>query len=55
VVEEEAEATADKGTRKKPKRAAQEAEEALALQVGVTHVAELSVPQPCIAPIARMW
>ncbi|KAL6160609.1 hypothetical protein ACJBU6_01140 [Exserohilum turcicum] len=55
VVEEEAEATADKGTRKKLKRAAQEAEEALSLQVTVTHVAEKSAPQPYRAPVARMW
>jgi hypothetical protein len=39
--EEGAEATADKETRKKPKRA-QEAKEALALQVSVTRVAEES-------------
>jgi hypothetical protein len=54
VVEGEAEATADKGTRKKLKRA-QEAEEALALQVSVAHVAEESAPQPYRAPVARMW
>ena len=54
VVEEETEATADKGARKKPKRA-QEAEEALALQVNVTHVTEESVPQSYRAPVARMW
>jgi hypothetical protein len=54
VVEGEAEATADKGTRKKLKRAAQEAEEALALQVSVAHVAEESAPQPYRAPVARM-
>jgi hypothetical protein len=54
VVEGETEATADKGTRKKLKRA-QEAEEALALQVSVAHVAEESAPQPYRAPVARMW
>jgi hypothetical protein len=54
AIEEEAEATADKGTRKKPKRA-QEAKEALALQVSVTRVAEESAQQPYRAPVARMW
>jgi hypothetical protein len=42
-------------TRKKLKRAVQEAEEALALQASVTHVAEESAPQPCRPPVARMW
>ena len=55
MVEEGAEATADKGTRKRLKRAAQEAEEALALQASVTHVEEESAPQPYRAPVARMW
>ncbi|KAF1831218.1 hypothetical protein BDW02DRAFT_601018 [Decorospora gaudefroyi] len=55
VVEGEAEATADNGTRKKLKRAAQEAEEALALQASLIHVIEESAPEPYRAPVARMW
>ncbi|KAF2855343.1 hypothetical protein T440DRAFT_504761 [Plenodomus tracheiphilus IPT5] len=55
VAEEEAEATADKGARKNPKRAAQEADEPLALQASVIHVIEESAPEPYRAPVARMW
>ncbi|KAI8930582.1 hypothetical protein NX059_012192 [Plenodomus lindquistii] len=53
--EGEAEATADNGTRKKLKRAAQEAEEALELQASVIHVIEESALELYRAPVAHMW
>jgi G3E family GTPase len=55
AVVEEVEATADNGACKKAKRTAQEAKEALALQVSVSHIAEESAPRLYRAPVARMW
>jgi hypothetical protein len=66
VVEVAAEATADKGKRRKRQQAAKEAEEASVIHISGTHVAEeasvvqtrstyVEAPQSYKAPVARMW